>query len=100
MLLIGLQSLRLSQLNFKIIKSQNQKFEYPIKAKMKILVIMKRFGANKDMVLKNFGRQIRLFENLAKEHQIDFLCPDYTNRENKTIKKNGLRFFIVPVSFF
>lgn len=66
---------------------------------MKILVLMKRFGANKDMVLKNFGRQVRLFENLSKEHQIDFLCPDYTKKESKVIKRNDLRFFIMPVSF-
>ena len=65
---------------------------------MKILVLMKRFGANKDMILKNFGRQIRLFENLANGHQIDFLCPDYTKKESKIIKKNNLRFFILPVS--
>ena len=61
---------------------------------------MKRFGANKDMVLKNFGRQIRLFENLAKEHQIDFLCPDYVKKESRVDKKNGLRFFIASISFF
>jgi len=67
---------------------------------MKILVVMKRFGANKDMPVQDFGRQIRLFENLAKTHQIDFLCPDYTRKESKTIKRNGLRFFIVPFSFF
>jgi len=67
---------------------------------MKILVLMKRFGANKDMVLSNFGRQIRLFENLTKGHQIDFLCPDYTKKESNVIKRNGLKFFIVPVSFF
>ena len=67
---------------------------------MRILVLMKRFGANKDMVLKDFGRQIRLIENLAKKHEIDFLCPDYIKKEFKTIKKNGLRFFIVPVSLF
>ena len=65
---------------------------------MKILVIMKRFGANKDMVMQNFGRQVRMFENLAKKHQIDFLCPDYTRKESKIVEKNGLRFFVVPVS--
>ena len=34
--------------------------------KLKILVLMKRFGAGKDMVMQDFGRQIRLFENIAK----------------------------------
>ena len=54
---------------------------------MKLLVVMKRFGANKDMVLDNFGRQIHLFEPLAKKHKIDFFCPDYTKKESKTIIK-------------
>ena len=67
---------------------------------MKILVIMKRFGANKDMVMQNFGRQIRLFEPLAKKHSIDFLCPDYIKNENKIITRSGIRFIIKPVSFF
>ena len=44
---------------------------------MKILVIMKRFGANKDMVMEDFGRQIRLFENLVKRHKVDFFCPPW-----------------------
>ncbi|MBL7056628.1 glycosyltransferase [Candidatus Woesearchaeota archaeon] len=65
---------------------------------MKFLVVMKRFGANKDMVMQNFGRQIRLFEPLAKKHKIDFLCPDYKKKENKDIVKNNIRYFIRPYS--
>ncbi|MEK6949732.1 MAG: glycosyltransferase family 4 protein [Nanoarchaeota archaeon] len=65
---------------------------------MKILVVMKRFGANKDMVLENFGRQIRLFEPLAKKHKIDFFCPDYTKKESKEIIKNSIRYIIRPAS--
>ena len=61
---------------------------------MKILVIMKRFGANKDMVMENFGRQIRLFEPLAKYHKIDLLCPDYKKRENKDIKRLGINYYV------
>jgi len=68
-------------------------------SKMKILVIMKRFGANKDMVMDNFGRQIRLFENLAKKHKIDFFCPDYTKKESRIIKRKGIRYIIKPASF-
>ena len=64
---------------------------------MRILVIMKRFGANKDMVEDNFGRQIRLFENL-KKHKIDFLCLDYKKHENKNIKKNGISYYVRPYS--
>ena len=67
---------------------------------MRILVIMKRFGANKDMVMQNFGRQIRLFEPLAKKHEIDFLCPDYKRHENRDIRKNGINYFIRPYSLF
>ena len=67
---------------------------------MKILVVMKRFGSNKDMVLENFGRQIRLFEQLAEKHRIDFLCPDYVKKESKIVKRNGLRFIIKSAGFF
>ena len=67
---------------------------------MKILVIMKRFGANKDMVMQDFGRQIRLFEPLAKKHKIDFFCPDYKKKESKIIKRKRIRFIIGPISIF
>ena len=67
---------------------------------MKILVVMKRFGSNKDMVLQNFGRQVRLFQPLAKKHKIDFLCPDYVRKESKVVKSNGLRFIVKSVGFF
>lgn len=65
---------------------------------MKLLVVMKRFGSNKDMVLDNFGRQIRLFEPLAKKHKIDFFCPDYTKRESKEIIRNNIKYVIRPAS--
>jgi len=68
--------------------------------KMKILVIMKRFGANKDMVMQDFGRQIRLFEPLAKKHKIDFFCPDYTKKESKIINRKNIRFIITPITIF
>ena len=61
---------------------------------------MKWFGATKDMALGNFGRQVRLFEPLAKRHKVDFFCPDYTKREKKVFKKNSITYFIEPVSFF
>lgn len=67
---------------------------------MKILVVMKRFGANKDMVMQNFGRQIRLFEPLAKKHKIDFLCPDYVKKEDKIIKNKGIKYMIKPAGVF
>src|SRR3989344_8818616 len=67
---------------------------------MKILVVMKRFGSNKDMVLQNFGRQRRLFQPLARKHKIDFLCPDYVKKESKFFKSNGLRFIVKRAGFF
>ena len=66
---------------------------------MRILVVMKRFGANKDMPLQNFGRQIRLFENL-KEHKIDFLCADFKKFESKKLSRNGIDYYIEPLSVF
>lgn len=68
--------------------------------KMRILVLMKRFGANKDMPVQDFGRQIRLFEPLAKRHEIDFLCPDYIKKESKMIERKGIRFIIRPIGLF
>ena len=69
-------------------------------AKKHILVLMKRFGSNKDMVGENFGREIRLFEPLAKKYSIDFICPDYHLKQHFKIKKNGINFFVTPISFF
>lgn len=61
---------------------------------------MKRFGANKDMPVQNFGRQIRLFESLTKEHKIDFLCADFKKLESKKISRNGIDYYIEPLSLF
>tara|TARA_B100000315_G_scaffold252974_2_gene290849 strand:+ start:231 stop:1274 length:1044 start_codon:yes stop_codon:yes gene_type:complete len=52
------------------------------------------------MVMQDFGREIRLFEPLAKKHEIDFFCPDYKKRESKTLIRKGIRFIISPISFF
>ena len=65
---------------------------------MNLLIVMKRFGANKDMVLGNFGRQIRLFEPLAKKHKIDFFCPDYVKKESFEAVKNKIKYIIRPAS--
>src|SRR3989339_1912338 len=66
--------------------------------KMKILVLMKRFGANKDMVMQDFGRQIRLFENLSSMHSIDFLCMDYKKGESKKLQRKNIKYYIEPFS--
>ncbi len=60
---------------------------------------MKRFGTNKDLVMQNFGRQIRLFEQLKEfGHDIDFLCLDYKKFESKKIKKNNINYYVEPFS--
>ena len=66
---------------------------------MRILVLMKRFGANKDMPLQDFGRQIRLFENL-KGHKIDFLCADFRKLESKKMSRKGIDYYIEPLGIF
>ena len=66
---------------------------------MKILVLMKRFGTNKDLVMQNFGRQVRLFEEIKKlGHDVDFLCMDYKKLESKKVTKNGIDYYIEPFS--
>ena len=66
---------------------------------MKILVLMKRFGTNKDFVMQNFGRQVRLFEHIRKfGNDVDFLCMDYKKFESKKIRKNEINYYIEPFS--
>lgn len=66
---------------------------------MRILVLMKRFGANKDMVTQSFGRQVRLFEHIKKfGHDADFLCMDYKKFESKKIRKNNMDYYVEPFS--
>ena len=68
---------------------------------MKMLVIMKRFGANKDMVTQNAGRQVKIFEALSKfGYKIDFFCLDYKKHENRNIKKRNINYLIRPYSIF
>lgn len=56
---------------------------------------MKRFGAGKDMVMQDFGRQIRLFENIEKYgHKVDFFIPDYKKHEQKNLRLHGMNFYI------
>jgi len=58
---------------------------------------MKRFGTNKDLVLDNFGRQVRLFEHIQKlGNEVDFLCMDYKKYESRQVKKNSVGYYIEP----
>lgn len=64
---------------------------------MRILVFTSRYTAGRDIISEDFGRQIRLFEQLRKfRHQIDFFCVDYKKFENKNIYLHGIRIFIRP----
>lgn len=64
---------------------------------MKILVFTSRYTASRDIINEDFGRQIRLFEQLAKfGHKIYFFCADYKKFENKNVDLHGLRIFIRP----
>src|SRR3989338_2565721 len=67
--------------------------------KKKILVLMKRFGSNKDMVKENFGREIRLFEQLGKKYEIDMICPDFHLKEKFHLARKGINYHVVPVGF-
>lgn len=60
---------------------------------------MKRFGSNKDMVKENFGREIRLFEQLSKKYDIDFMCFDYYKKQRFNLRQNNMNFFVVPAGF-
>ncbi len=64
---------------------------------MKILLLMKRFSTNRDMILENFGRETRLFSEIRKlGHQVTILCADQAKKERKTTKLNGMAVEIYP----
>ena len=64
---------------------------------MKILVFTSRYTAGRDIISEDFGRQVRLFENLRKfGHEIDFFCVDYKKFENRNISLHDMRIFIRP----
>ena len=67
---------------------------------MRILVFTSRYTASRDIINENFGRQVRLFEQLAKSNEIDFFCADYKKLENKNTNLHGIRVFIRPFSPF
>ena len=64
---------------------------------MKILVFTSRYTAGRDIINEDFGRQVRLFEQLSRlGHRIDFFCADYKKLENKNLDLHNLRIFIRP----
>lgn len=71
---------------------------------MKILVFTSRYTASRDIISEDFGRQIRLFEQLGKlNHKVDFFCVDYKKFEKKDLKLHNINVFIrpfKPIKFF
>lgn len=64
---------------------------------MKILLLMKRFSTNRDMIMENFGRETRLFSEIRKlGHTVTILCADQVKKERKTTKLNGMAVEIYP----
>ena len=64
---------------------------------MKILLLMKRFSTNRDMIMENFGREVRLFSEINRLGQtITVLCADQVKKERKTTKLNGMLVEIYP----
>lgn len=68
---------------------------------MKILLLMKRFSTNRDMIMENFGREVRLFSEINKlGHTVTILCADQVKKERLTTKLNGMRVEIYPFGLF
>ncbi len=71
---------------------------------MKILVLTSRYTATRDIISEDFGRQMRLCEELVKlGHSIDMFVADYRKHESKQITMHGIDITIRPFairSFF
>ncbi|MBI2144036.1 glycosyltransferase family 4 protein [Candidatus Woesearchaeota archaeon] len=66
---------------------------------MKILLLMKRFSKGRDMLMENFGREVRLFSEIDKLGQtVTVLCADQAKKEKLTMKLNGMDVKIYPFS--
>ena len=64
---------------------------------MRILVFTSRYTATRDIISEDFGRQVRLFEQLRKfGHKIDFFCVDYRKFENKNLILHKMKILIRP----
>ena len=64
---------------------------------MKILVFTSRYTATRDIISEDFGRLVRLFEQLRKfGHKIDFFCVDYRKLENKNLILHKMKILIRP----
>ncbi len=66
---------------------------------MNILVLTKRFSSGKDYVSDDFGREIRLSEELQKNgNKVTIAAADYHKRERKKLEMHGMDVRVVPLS--
>jgi glycosyltransferase involved in cell wall biosynthesis len=68
---------------------------------MNLLMLAKRFGSGKDAILDDFGRQVRLAENLVRlGNKVDLVAADYVKHKKLKKNLNGVDVDVVPLSFF
>jgi glycosyltransferase involved in cell wall biosynthesis len=68
---------------------------------MKLLFLTKRFGSGIDSILEDFGRQVRLTENLVKlGHEVHLVAADYVKKQTFEKTLNGAKVSVIPFSFF
>ncbi len=65
---------------------------------MKILVLAKRFTSGKDSVRDNFGRVIRLFEQVSEKHDVTILEADHLKKERFETKIGRMNVKVIPFS--
>jgi glycosyltransferase involved in cell wall biosynthesis len=67
---------------------------------MRILIVTKRFSGTtgKDAILQDFGREIRLGEQLQRNHQVTILAGDHAKKENFTKELHGMKAVVKPFS--
>ncbi|MBI2135131.1 glycosyltransferase [Candidatus Woesearchaeota archaeon] len=68
---------------------------------MKILFLAKRFTSGKDAVRDNFGRQVKLAEQLQKlGHTVHFLAADYIKKQHFDSGIGAIKVFVRPLSIW
>lgn len=66
---------------------------------MNILVLTKRFSSGKDYVSDDFGREIRLSEELQKNgNTVTMIAADYHKKERKKLEMHGMDVRVAPLS--
>ena len=66
---------------------------------MNVFVLTKRFSSGKDCVDDDFGREMRLSEELQKNgNRVTLMAADYRNRERKKLEMHGIDVRVVPFS--